>query len=108
MDESLRDHSADHDNQDPPLAASPAEPEIPVRKDLEMLPINLDVRLKEKRVTLGDLAKCRPDAIIPLGLDLTEEVGLFANDFKVGTGHFIRIGDRVGVQVDSWTIQEEG
>jgi len=106
MDENLLDHSPDLGSEELPPEASNSVAVAPISQGIETLPISLEIRLKEKRVTLRELVDFQPDTVIPFGLDLKEEVSLFANNMNVGSGHLVQVGDRVGVQIDSWAIRE--
>ena len=72
------------------------------RADLSTLPMHLDFQLCRKTLPLHQVSNLAPGTILELGIDLRDPVTIRVNEQPVGTGHLVRIGARVGIQIDVW------
>ncbi|MEM6687780.1 MAG: FliM/FliN family flagellar motor C-terminal domain-containing protein [Planctomycetota bacterium] len=59
----------------------------------------LSVRLAEKRMSLGDLVRLVPGAMITFDERYDQPLTLRAGDSVIGTGETIKIGDKFGMRI---------
>ncbi len=64
-------------------------------------PINVEVELARVPITLGDLARLEPGAILPLPIDRRGLVSLRLGDRAIARGQLVDVEGSVGVRIDS-------
>lgn len=92
-------------------AAGPLGPEglhveelsMPVRTP--QIPITLEVELCRVEVTLADLARLEPGAVLPVALDRRGLVTLRAGDRAVARGELVEIDGAVGIRIESLEVE---
>lgn len=67
--------------------------------DLENLPVTLIFEVGRTTLSLGDVKRLGPGAIVPLTEVTTETVDVIANGKRVGRGAIVRIGESLAVRV---------
>lgn len=88
------------DDDEKASGAEPAE-----RADLSALPMHLDFQLCRKSLPLHQVSNLAPGTILELGIDLREPITIKVNDQPIGSGHMVKIGTRVGIQIAVWNDQ---
>lgn len=66
-------------------------------------PVALEVELARVPVTLGDLARLEPGAVLPLPIDRRGLVALKLGERTIGRGQLVDVEGAVGVRIDSLT-----
>lgn len=94
----MRDTQADMQEIQDATAAVPDDQE----NTIDDLPMHLEVLFRRKTMPLSAIAALRPGSFVELGIDLAGPVVLKLNEAVFGTGHLVRIGDQIGVQIEQW------
>ena len=55
--------------------------------------------IDEKQMTLGEVVRLAPGAVIPLGKSPGEPLDLMINDRRLGRGVPVRVGDALGLKI---------
>ena len=88
-------------------AAGPLGPEGLHVEELSMsvrtpqIPVTLEVELCRVEVTLAELARLEPGAVLPLALDRRGLVTLRAGDRAVARGELVEVEGAVGIRIDA-------
>ena len=69
--------------------------------DLDDLPVRLVFELGRVELSLGELQRLAPGALVPLGRPLEEPLDIMANGRRLGRGTLVQIGDSLGVRIVS-------
>jgi type III secretion protein Q len=69
--------------------------------DLDDLPVRLVFELGRVELSLGELERLAPGALVPLGRPLDEPLDIMANGRRLGRGTLVQIGDSLGVRIVS-------
>jgi type III secretion protein Q len=69
--------------------------------DLDDLPVRLVFELGRVELSLGELQRLAPGALVPLARPLDEPVDIIANGRRLGRGTLVRIGESLGVRIVS-------
>jgi type III secretion protein Q len=67
--------------------------------DLDDLPVRLVFELGRVELSLGELQRLAPGALVPLARPLDEPVDIIANGRRLGRGALVQIGDGLGVRI---------
>ena len=70
--------------------------------DLQSVPVALEISLPSMKIPLETVKSLSQGATLPLGVDLSEAMVIGINGQPFGTGHFVQIGDKVGIQIETW------
>lgn len=81
------DHTADD--------AAAAAPDT----DLDGLPVRLMFELGRVELSLGEIRRLAPGAVVPLARPRDEALDIVANGRRIGRGSIVAIGDSLGVRV---------
>src|SRR5262249_42270091 len=65
--------------------------------DLDDLPVRLVFELGRVELSLGELQRLAPGALVPLARPLDEPLDIIANGRRLGRGALVQIGDSLGV-----------
>lgn len=87
-----------------------AAPEEDISADvaeLEEIPVDLEIRFALSTVDLSSFVAIGPGAVIDAGVDLEGPLDIVANGRRVGRGRLVRIGDRIGVEIEGWRMAGE-
>jgi type III secretion protein Q len=74
--------------------------------DLDDLPVRLVFELGRVELSLGELQRLAPGALVPLGRPPDEPVDIMANGRRLGRGTLVQIGDSLGVRIVSLASNE--
>ena len=69
--------------------------------DLDDLPVRLVFELGRVELSLGELQRLAPGALVPLARPLDEPVDIIANGRRLGRGTLVQIGESLGVRIVS-------
>ena len=69
--------------------------------DLDDLPVRLVFEAGRVELSLGELQRLAPGALVPLGRPLDEPLDIMANGRRLGRGTLVRIGESLGVRIVS-------
>ncbi len=69
--------------------------------DLDDLPVRLVFEVGRVELSLGELQRLAPGALVPLGRPLDEPLDIMANGRRLGRGTLVQIGDSLGVRIVS-------
>jgi type III secretion protein Q len=69
--------------------------------DLDDLPVRLVFELGRVELSLGELQRLAPGALVPLGRPLDEPLDIMANGRRLGRGTLVQIGESLGVRIVS-------
>lgn len=69
--------------------------------DLDDLPVRLVFELGRAELSLGELQRLAPGALVPLGRPLDEPLDIMANGRRLGRGTLVQIGESLGVRIVS-------
>lgn len=69
------------------------------------IPITLDVELCRVEVTLSELARLEPGAVLPLAIDRRGQVTLRAGDRAVARGELVEVEGAVGIRIESLEVE---
>jgi type III secretion protein Q len=69
--------------------------------DLDDLPVRLVFEAGRVELSLGELQRLAPGALVPLGRPLDEPLDIMANGRRLGRGTLVQIGDGLGVRIVS-------
>ena len=69
--------------------------------DLDDLPVRLVFELGRVELSLGELQRLAPGALVPLGRPLEEPLDIMANGRRLGRGTLVQIGESLGVRIVS-------
>jgi type III secretion protein Q len=69
--------------------------------DLDDLPVRLVFELGRVELSLGELQRLAPGALVPLARPLDEPIDIMANGRRLGRGTLVRIGESLGVRIVS-------
>lgn len=69
--------------------------------DLDDLPVRLVFELGRVELSLGELQRLAPGALVPLGRPLEEPLDIMANGRRLGRGKLVQIGESLGVRIVS-------
>lgn len=75
----------------------------PLPRDLEDVQINLSFEVGQKRIPLKDLQALKSGYTFELENSADRPVNIRANGRIIGTGELLKIGDRVGIRVTSFS-----
>jgi type III secretion protein Q len=74
--------------------------------DLNDLPVRLVFELGRVELSLGELQRLAPGALVPLGRPLDEPLDIMANGRRLGRGTLVQIGESLGVRIVSLASNE--
>ena len=74
--------------------------------DLDDLPVRLVFELGRVELSLGELQRLAPGALVPLGRPLEEPLDIMANGRRLGRGTLVQIGESLGVRIVSLASNE--
>jgi type III secretion protein Q len=80
----------------PPDALRGSAPET---ADLDDLPVRLVFEFGRLELSLGEIRRLAPGAVLPLTRPLDDAVDIVANGRRIGRGMIVQIGDSIGVRV---------
>jgi flagellar motor switch/type III secretory pathway protein FliN len=69
--------------------------------DLDDLPVRLVFEVGRVELSLGELQRLAPGALVPLARPLDEPIDIMANGRRLGRGTLVRIGESLGVRIVS-------
>jgi type III secretion protein Q len=69
--------------------------------DLDDLPVRLVFELGRVELSLGELQRLAPGALVPLGRPVDEPLDIMANGRRLGRGTLVQIGESLGVRIVS-------
>lgn len=69
--------------------------------DLDDLPVRLVFEVGRVELSLGELQRLGPGALVPLGRPLEEPLDIMANGRRLGRGTLVQIGESLGVRIVS-------
>jgi type III secretion protein Q len=69
--------------------------------DLDDLPVRLVFEAGRVELSLGELQRLAPGALVPLGRPLDEPLDIMANGRRLGRGTLVQIGESLGVRIVS-------
>jgi type III secretion system YscQ/HrcQ family protein len=69
--------------------------------DLDDLPVRLVFEVGRVELSLGELQRLAPGALVPLGRPLDEPLDIIANGRRLGRGTLVQIGESLGVRIVS-------
>jgi len=69
--------------------------------DLDDLPVRLVFEVGRVELSLGELQRLAPGALVPLGRPLEEPLDIMANGRRLGRGTLVQIGESLGVRIVS-------
>jgi type III secretion protein Q len=69
--------------------------------DFDDLPVRLVFELGRVELSLGEIQRLAPGALVPLARPLDEPLDIMANGRRLGRGTLVRIGESLGVRIVS-------
>jgi len=69
--------------------------------DLDDLPVRLVFEVGRVELSLGELQRLAPGALVPLARPVDEPLDIMANGRRLGRGTLVQIGDSLGVRIVS-------
>jgi type III secretion protein Q len=69
--------------------------------DMDDLPVRLVFEVGRVELSLGELQRLAPGAVVPLGRPPDEPLDIMANGRRLGRGALVQIGDSLGVRIVS-------
>ena len=69
--------------------------------DLDDLPVRLVFELGRVELSLGELQRLAPGALVPLARAVDEPLDIMANGRRLGRGTLVQIGESLGVRIVS-------
>ena len=69
--------------------------------DLDDLPVRLVFEAGRVELSLGELQRLAPGALVPLSRPLDEPLDIMANGRRLGRGTLVQIGESLGVRIVS-------
>jgi type III secretion protein Q len=69
--------------------------------DLDDLPVRLVFEVGRVELSLGELQRLAPGALVPLGRPPDEPLDIMANGRRLGRGTLVQIGESLGVRIVS-------
>jgi type III secretion system YscQ/HrcQ family protein len=69
--------------------------------DLDDLPVRLVFEVGRVELSLGELQRLAPGALVPLARPIEEPLDIMANGRRLGHGTLVQIGDSLGVRIVS-------
>jgi type III secretion protein Q len=78
----------------------------PRDSDLDDLPVRLVFEAGRVELSLGELQRLAPGALVPLGRPPGEPLDIMANGRRLGRGALVQIGDSLGVRIVSLANNE--
>jgi len=73
----------------------------PGDSDLDDLPVRLVFELGRVELSLGELQRLAPGALVPLARPVDEPLDIMANGRRLGRGTLVQIGENLGVRIVS-------
>ena len=71
----------------------------PDASDIDDLTVRLVFEVGRLELSLGEIRRLAPGAVLPLMRPLDDALDIVANGRRIGSGTIVRIGDAVGVRV---------
>jgi len=71
----------------------------PDAADFDDLPVHLVFELGRLELSLGEVRRLAPGAVLPISRPLDDALDIVANGRRIGRGTIVRIGDSIGVRV---------
>lgn len=69
--------------------------------DLDDLPVRLVFEAGRIELSLGDLQRLAPGAVVPLARPVDEPLDIMANGRRLGRGTLVQVGETLGVRIVS-------
>ncbi len=69
--------------------------------DLDDLPVRLVFELGRVELSVGELQRLAPGALVPLARPVDEPLDIMANGRRLGRGTLVQIGENFGVRIVS-------
>ena len=74
--------------------------------DLDDLPVRLVFEVGRVELSLGELQRLAPGALVPLARAVDEPLDIMANGRRLGRGTLVQIGESLGVRIVSLAANE--
>jgi len=74
--------------------------------DLDDLPVRLVFEVGRVQLSLGELQRLAPGALVPLARPVDEPLDIMANGRRLGRGTLVQIGESLGVRIVSLASNE--
>lgn len=84
-------------------------PENQYRRSIYGLPVNVVVSIGQKKLSVAELLKLKPDTIIPLTAKIDDPIELLVEDRLIAHGELIELEDgAIGVRLTQIEESEDG
>ncbi|EDT05160.1 type III secretion system apparatus protein YscQ/HrcQ [Burkholderia ambifaria IOP40-10] len=68
---------------------------------VDALPVKLEFAFRQRELTVADVARLHPGAVLPLDAGAEHEVKIYANGRYLALGELIQVGERLAVEIQS-------
>ncbi len=69
------------------------------KTDIDDIPVKLLFELGRIELSLAEIRRLAPGALVPMSRPLEESVDIFANGRRIGRGNLVQIGDSLGIRI---------
>ena len=74
--------------------------------DLADVPVEVEVELGRKVMTIGQILELGPDSVIRMGRSAGDNIDILVGGTVVGYGEIVIIEDAVGVRITDFSLEE--
>ena len=74
--------------------------------DLADVPVEVEVELGRKVMTIGQILELGPDSVIRMGRSAGDNIDILVGGTVIGYGEIVIIEDAVGVRITDFSLEE--
>ena len=92
---------------EPAESAATVTPKADLLARLRYLPVQVSVRLAEKRIPMSQLMNISPGMLIPFNKSCDDLLDLYVNNTRYCRGEAVKIGEKFGLKVNEVGVKAE-
>ena len=99
--------AVEHSAAEIPVEPAAEHPSVDPLSRLRFLPVQVSVRLAEKRIPMSQLMNITPGMLIPFNKSCDDLLDLYVNNSRFCRGEAVKIGEKFGLKIDEVGIHTE-